>query len=333
VALRAVVTVSGEWPAPVKLLLPQRFTYFRFVREVLRAAAGSDVVILRGTSGFEERYRELVAAIFVKMRFRQPPFVVVGDATWTTSSESLASRLPRAFRRFVPRVSKWVVRLADSPRVIYCVLSTDEQAWFSTQWGIDSERVRFTPFFATVPERWLRAVRDGGYIFAGGNSYRDYELLVEAVEGLGYPVRIASAWQPGRALPQNVTVERLGLDQYDDAMAGATLVVVPLCQMPRSAGQQTYLSAMRLGKPVIVTKAAGVCDYVQEGETGRVVDSDPASLRAAIEWVLDPSNREQVAAMVARARRAVDERYLKPHYLERLWEVAEGAAGPGGTTA
>jgi len=331
--VKAVVTVSGDWPVPVDLVLPQKFGYFRFINRVVQAASGCRVVILRGTSGFDERYRELVAALVIKLRFRRRPVVVIGDATWTTSSESLARRAPPALRPLLPWLSKWVARLPDGPHVTYCVLSTDEQASFGPQWGVDSARVRFTPFFATVADSWLAKTSDDGYIFAGGNSQRDYGLLVEAVEGLGYPVKIASAWQPDRPLPPNVTVEQLGAEQYDSAMAGATMVVVPLARSPRSAGQQTYLNAMRLAKPVVVTNAAGVCDYVRPGQTGQVVEHDPASLRAAIDFVLDPANEDRVGAMVAAARLAVEQHYLRAHYLGRLWEVAAEAVASGGRTA
>jgi glycosyltransferase involved in cell wall biosynthesis len=219
-------------------------------------------------------------------------------------------------------LGRWAVHLADGRHVVYCVLSTDEQRLFNQRWGIDGARVRFTPYFASLPTQLVASASDDGYIFAGGNTNRDYGLLVEAAEDLDFPVRIASSWKPSRRLPDNVTVNWLPHDDYNRAMAGASLVVVPLYETARSVGQQTYLSAMLLGKPVIVTDAPGVRDYLQPGETAHVVDRDPVALRAAIDWVLDPGNRASVQAMTERARKAVDEKYLRSHYFSRLWQAA-----------
>ena len=133
-------------------------------------------------------------------------------------------------------------------------------------------------------------------MFAGGNSYRDYDLLVKAVEGLDVPVRVASSWRPSQPLPANVQVASLPQDEYNRTMLGAGLMVVPLRPAARSAGQQTYLSAMLAGKPLIVTDAPGVRDYVVPGQTALVVEPDPEALRAAITWVLDPANKAEVRA-------------------------------------
>jgi len=314
--------MSGPWPAPVQVVEPIKLGYWPFVRQLLRLAKGADAIVLRGTSGFSEGYVEAVAALMIKLRYRDPPLVLVSDASWDITSQGLERRLPAALRPLLPRLGRWAVHLADGRHVVYCVLSTDEQRLFNQRWGIDGARVRFTPYFASLPTQLVASASDDGYIFAGGNTNRDYGLLVEAAEDLDFPVRIASSWKPSRRLPDNVTVNWLPHDDYNRAMAGASLVVVPLYETARSVGQQTYLSAMLLGKPVIVTDAPGVRDYLQPGETAHVVDRDPVALRAAIDWVLDPGNRASVQAMTERARKAVDEKYLRSHYFSRLWQAA-----------
>jgi hypothetical protein len=79
---------------------------------------------------------------------------------------------------------------------------------------------------------------------------------------------------------------------------------------------------MLAGKPLIVTDAPGVRDYVVPGQTALVVENDPEALRAAITWVLDPANKAEVQLMTERARRTVEEQYLARHYFARLWETA-----------
>ena len=60
---------------------------------------------------------------------------------------------------------------------------------------------------------------------------------------------------------------------------------------------------MVLGKPVVVTDALGVRDYVEDRRTGLIVPpGDPAAMRAALDWLLDPANASEVRAMGERAR-------------------------------
>jgi glycosyltransferase involved in cell wall biosynthesis len=306
----------------VETLLPHQWSYWSFLRKMLSAAKGADAVILRGTSGFGAGYVEAVAGLLIKLRWRHPPLVLVSDATWDVTSQALEDRLPRFARPLLPGLGRLGVRATDGRHVIYGVLSSDEKQGFEGRWGIDGRRVRFTPFYATLGRDLASSATDGGYVFAGGNSYRDYDLLVKAVEGLDVPVRLASSWRPSQPLPPNVEVASLPQDEYNRTMLGAGLMVVPLRPAARSAGQQTYLSAMLAGKPLIVTDAPGVRDYVVPGQTALVVENDPEALRAAITWVLDPANKAEVQLMTERARRTVEEQYLARHYFARLWETA-----------
>jgi glycosyltransferase involved in cell wall biosynthesis len=111
-------------------------------------------------------------------------------------------------------------------------------------------------------------------------------------------------------------------DEYDRALLGARAVVVPLRAAARSAGQQTYLNAMMLGKPVIVTDVYGVHDYISDRETGLITAPDPVALREALEWVLDPGNTDEVTRMTERAKQVVNERFLLKDYFGRLWHLA-----------
>jgi glycosyltransferase involved in cell wall biosynthesis len=298
------------------------WSYGRFLVKILRAAKGADAVVLRGTSGFNQGYAEAVAALLIKLRWSNPPLVLVADASWDPSSAALEKLLPAFLAPLLPRLGRLGVRIVDGEHMRYGVLSTDETKAFKQRWGIDEERVRFTPYWATVSIPADDPPSDQGYVFAGGNTNRDFRLLVDAAEGLDVPVRIASGWQPDRPLPPNVTVTSVTVDVYDRMMRGAKVVVVPLKWTPRSVGQQTYLSGMRLGKPVIVTDSPGVRDYVVPGETALVVESNPAALREALTWVLDPANHAEVELLANRARQAVEDNYLGRHYFNRLWQTA-----------
>jgi hypothetical protein len=329
---RVVSTMSGPWPTPVREIIPSVAGYWRFLALMWRAGTTCEVVIARGTSGFHEGYAEVVAAILLKLRRRKRPVIFMTDAGWNFVSERLNRRLPAPLRPLLPAVGRAAIRLADGPHVVYGVLSTAEQRAFPGLWGVDPERVLFTPFFATIPPELVSESTPGDYVLAGGNTNRDYELLVEAVRGLDVPVVIAANWTPARPLPDNVTVTYTTAEEYDRLQAGARAVVVPLKDMPRSSGQQTYLNGMLLGKPTIVTDAAGVRDHVRHGETALVVEPSAPALRAALEWVLDPAHESEVRALTQRAQAAVQAGYLRPHYFACLYRTAleQAAARSGG---
>jgi glycosyltransferase involved in cell wall biosynthesis len=102
--------------------------------------------------------------------------------------------------------------------------------------------------------------------------------------------------------------------------------VVPLLPgLRRSAGQQTYLNGMVLGKPVVVSDVPGAREHVVDGETGLLVPpGDAAALAEALRWVLDPANADAVARMGARAREAVLTEAAPDRYVERLLDVVDG---------
>jgi glycosyltransferase involved in cell wall biosynthesis len=215
------------------------------------------------------------------------------------------------------------------------VLSRAEVERFPGTWGVDPARVAFTPFTITLGEADLDAPPPAGEtVFAGGNSLRDYRPLAQAAAGIPAPVVLATTQLDGAAgLPRNVRAGPLPYDEYVREMRAARVVVVPLAENRwRSAGQQTYLNAMALGKPVIVTDAMGVRDYVEDGVTGLVVaPGDAQAIGEAVRWTLDPANADAVARMTARAREIVRERYTLDRYLARLLAVASETVARRGT--
>lgn len=300
------------WNRYVEDFVPPYAGTLRDYRELLRLAKGRKVIILNGSVGRRQRYRDLVFAILLKVFRRHPPPVLMQDATWEPGSDSLARDFP-FLKPLLPKVARLVISLLDGPHMRYAVLSTDEVRTFPQVWGVDPHRVVFQPFPYTLGSYEGMPTRDGGYLFAGGNSMRDYDLLEEALQGTGTPTRMATSWKPTRNLP-HVEARSTSHDEFMQLLANARAVVVPMRKMVRSAGQQTYMNAMVLGKPVIVTEAPGVRDYIIDGVTGVIVPRDAAALRAAILHAMDPANAGFYAKMVQRARDDVLSRFTEKHY-------------------
>jgi Glycosyl transferases group 1 len=315
----ALATMPGPdplWNAYVEDYLPAHAGTIRDYRDLFKLAKNRQILILNGSVGRRQRYRDLIFAILLKFSSRRPPPVLMQDATWEPGSEALSREFP-FLKKLLPKLARVAIGALDGPHVRYAVLSTDEVRSFPKVWGVDADRVVFQPFPNTLHGYRDMPTRDDGYLFAGGNSMRAYGLLEAALAGTDVPARVAANWQPAQALP-HLKAAPTSHEEFMSLLANCRAVVVPLRQTVRSAGQQTYLNAMGLRKPVIVTEAPGVRDYVIDGVTGVIVPHDAQALRAAILHVMDPANANFYRAMGERAREDVFKRFTEETFRHGL---------------
>jgi glycosyltransferase involved in cell wall biosynthesis len=309
-----------EWAAKVDSIDRRRHTRRGLFRRLITEAGRYDALILNGSIGMSERYVDLLAAAAIRRTRRRPPGVVLTDCSW------------RVGEMWVDRAAcKAGLRLLDGDRVRFCVRSTAELDLFVRNWGAPREHVVFTPYAHTATDAELAAPSTrNGPVFAGGNSLRDYATLLEAARGLDVPVHLeTNVISPEDDRPANVTVRRIGShDEFVAGMQRAAAVVTPMLPgIERAAGLDTYLTAMALGKLVIVTEAPGVRDYVEHGTTGLVVPpGDVDALRSALVWATDEANAAEVEAIAARAAEVARTRYTYAAYVSEILRVAEGLA-------
>jgi len=287
---------------------------------LLRHASEYDAVLLNGSGRIDQ-----VTAVVLARR-RSAGHVVISDCTWQRGTWWLD--------RLVCRLG---IKAIDSPRVTYCVLSSDELALFPRTWNVDPSRVVFTPFCHTLTKAEL-AVPPGDVanVFSGGDSMRDYAPLLAVARSIPAVVTLA-AKELGvtqAELPPNVRAGAVSHDRFVELMRRAAVIVVPLrAGLERSAGQQTYLNAMALGKLVVATDSPGVRDYIEDGSTGLIVPpGDEQSLASALTWALDPSHRREVEEIGARALALVHSRFRPVDHLRRLIEVVDDVAARSVTT-
>jgi hypothetical protein len=291
---------------------------------LLRLARSRRPAILHGASGIHRAYVDLLAAAALGRRGYP---VLLADATWQPGSRALdrllrvpatvgADANPRHGRTLVRRA----IRMIDGANVHYAVLSREELDTFPRVWGVDPQRVHFTPFCATA--RDLRDEPGGHGVIASGNSLRDYRALIKAAAHIDADLTVATSLALPAISSSNVDACYLSAAEHDARVRSASVVVVPLLAgTERSAGQQTYLNAMGWGKPVVVTDAPGVRDYITDGETGLIVPNEPAALADAINRLL--ADRAFARRLGAAARADVHARFDLGSYVNRLLELAD----------
>lgn len=303
------------WTARCEMLDRTAMSRTALMSRLLRGARGRRALILDGSVGPGDLYVDLLAAIAIRRRPGGPRApIVLGECQWKLGGSHLD--------RLTTRLG---LRGLDGPRVAYCVLTQWERERFAGTWGVAPERVFVTPYCHTLSEADLAApTSTDGPVFAGGNSLRDYGPLVAAASEVDVPVTLATKLVE-EPLPTNVTAGPVPYERFFELLRNARLVVVPLADREdRTAGQQTYLNAMALGKPVIVTDSPGVREYVEDGRTGIVVPpNDPAALARAMRWALDPANAGAVQQMTAAAAHTARTTFSPDRYAQSLLDVAD----------
>jgi glycosyltransferase involved in cell wall biosynthesis len=220
------------------------------------------------------------------------------------------------------------VRLAARSAHCFVVWAGHEAEDFARAFGLPRWQLEYVPFHHTL-HGYTYEERDDGYLFAGGNSDRDYRTLVEAVRPLDLPVWIALTQRDlldGVELPPHVRVEATTPDGFRQAMAAARLIVVPMRKGTlRSGGQQTLLNAMLMGKPTVAVGRRWAVDFITDGVDGLIVDyEDAEGLRRAVRWVLD--NPEAARRMGERARERAAP-FTTERCMRAVHDLVTGASG------
>lgn len=309
-----------SWNARVAVVRPRgRKGGVKDLLELLRAANGRSAIILQGSVAMSDRYRDLILAVLLKAR-KPRPLIFITDSTWEPFSRSLSNRFP-FLSRIIPSLAHLAIKLLDGDHVVYGVLSHEEESSFPRIWSVAPDRVVRTGFQHSLYGEALELpTADGGYLFAGGNSLRDYGLLEEAVRGAPWPIIVASSWTSDAP---ELSCRATSPDEFLSLMAGARACVVPLQTASRSAGQQTYLNSMALGKPTVVTDAVGVRDYVIDNVNGFVTASDPLSLRSALNRVMADDRDPEVECVAAVGRIDVRSHHDDYAYRRRLLKIVD----------
>lgn len=168
---------------------------------------------------------------------------------------------------------------------------------FGKLFGLPVDKFVYIPFKVNAWEL-LQATpaTDGGYIFSGGRSRRDFATFFAAVEPLGYPVKMLTGRQAdlaphgstldGLRVPPNVEIlfNDSSAKYFVQTLAASRLVVIPIVpDSTTQAGIGVYLQAMAARKCLIVSAGLGVSDVLDPNDAMIVPPGDVEALRHAIQ--------------------------------------------------
>lgn len=289
--------------------------------------------------------------VWALFRCRDQDAIVSWDLP-CTATVGLLKRFVRLFRRLPPHVGRdfhinptrvghpWYafkLRLlaAAMPGVdLALTTSRTEEAWYAARFHCPRERFAFLP---DAPASDLFRVSPspvGGYVFAYGNSDRDFDTLVAAAREIPAPIVILSQkYAPAGPLPENVSLVRDFVSRAEliGRIGGAACCVVPLLDADVAAGQNSMFEAMSLGRPLVVTENVATAEYVASGKNALLCPPrDPAALAAAVRTVLaDPAAARGMGDQARQDARAWLDRQITM-FLDAFAETVRKAATASG---
>jgi glycosyltransferase involved in cell wall biosynthesis len=256
--------------------------------------------------------------------------ILRGHSTSLPNTFLLGLRAAAAVVRRRPRVIVFgsahrlvpVALLLRRFRLLRARLVVTNQVFFGPRWGRYADRVivysrretegrpgyRFLPIPADGDFAFVQArATPAPYVFAGGTTLRDFDSLVEALDGTGRDLLVVTddpgGVAGGRPPVGCVVSGRVPVQEFLELMAGASVVVVPLHASGSPHGHTTVAQALRLGKAVVTTRGASVEDYVRDGVEGLLVDAgDVAGYRNAVLRLLEDDALRARCEAAARAR-------------------------------
>lgn len=284
---------------------------------VLKAAFHYPVLLLYSSRGYLKP--ELLAIIwlsFIPRRWR-PAIVLYGEMY--EPDAGLYGLLQRI-----------IMKLVDRGVDLYIVYSSAELEIFPNIWRVSKDKMRFCPMFYKPPQEEVPLAKreECDFIFAGGNSFRDYEPLIEIASQLPEckfylaTVRLGG----GSDYPENISVEWPSKEEYLRLISSSKVVVIPLqLGLNRTTGLLTTFETMMLEQVLIVSDAVGIRDYVDDGETGLIVDGSVDGYLKAIRWAMAPENDEKLDKMRRKARRVVLEQFTHENHINCILGIVEEA--------
>ena len=211
------------------------------------------------------------------------------------------------------KVVNLFIRLVRFPGLSFITNSQKESDELVNKAGVPSENVRYQLWREELDGKVAeRDVIEGNYVFSGGYSNRDYDLLLRAMSGLEAPLVIVASAKNEIAThdPRQVQIHRdIHESEFEKLLAQSRVVVLALKSQGDGCGQSVLLRVFRNAKPLIMTRHEAVIDYVGEDYPGFVPLDDEAAMRAAITRALeDDAYRHKLAAEVKGAQSRLEQK-------------------------
>lgn len=229
------------------------------------------------------------------------------------------------YMKFVPAKTKLrALKKIISPVDVLIYHTSMQKEYYEKTLGI--KRAIYVPL-GIDPEVYKpkRDSTEGEFILASaGKMRRDINTLLKVCPSLKKKCIITGI---GGTDTENMTFKPLvsGID-FLDILDRCAMVIITLEPSLVSSGQLTTLQSMAMERPLIVTRAPPVMDYVENWKTGILVPPyDAKSILEAVDYLLDnPSEAKRIGK---NARKAVLEKFTEERMGKEIYKIVEDITG------
>ena len=171
----------------------------------------------------------------------------------------------------------------------YIVLSDSEKKYYSELFGIDPNLFHSTRIGVSDESGRIKPDNDTEkYYLAVGRSNRDYKFLRNAWKPLyGKLIIINESYSEEKKEGIEVLKKCYG-DDYLKKVANCYAQIIPLEDVNIASGSLSFLQAMMLSKPTIVTENSTVHDYIENEVNGIIINKNEEELQKALEYLDNP---------------------------------------------
>lgn len=200
------------------------------------------------------------------------------------------------------RLYNWFIMYVTQSKYItkLIVLSDSEVDYYSELFGVDKNRFYSTRIgVSDISGQVTASFSTGKYYLAVGRSNRDYHFLREVWrKEYGELIVVNDSYTEDEKEGITVLRDCYGED-YINRVANCYAQIIPLDDPNIASGSLSFLQAMMLSKPTIVTENYTVYDYIVNKHNGMIIDKTEQALKEAIEFL---DNREKYEHICKNAR-------------------------------
>ena len=200
------------------------------------------------------------------------------------------------------KIETFLIRVAlkSHPAIIYH--ASVQENFYQTVFKGLIRQSRFIPFGVNTAEFYPLNLSTEGYVLSFGYAKRDYTTLLNAWQEIKTTTRLYIVGDDTIVSRDNIiSFPKVSVDVLKQYIARCLFVVIPLPVYNYAYGQMSFLQAMAMGKPVIVTRTPSSVDYLQNAQGAFLVDPfDKSAMKHQIEYLL--SIKDELSDLGYRAR-------------------------------